>query len=110
MVSAGASSVLEDTRDDYPRSDGFYQADYQLRSYEDFLECQELMTAFPSSLWEEDETIIGQPDAGDWGGIYVEYKYQGKHQFWLLDQQKSNVPEVYHPFIELINAKIQALQ
>ena len=35
------------------------------------------MDEFPSALLDETEVVIGMPDAGDWGGLYIEYKSGG---------------------------------
>ena len=43
---------------------------------------------FPTDLLKETERVIGQPDAGDWGELYVEYNLNGVRKFWLLDQKK----------------------
>lgn len=41
------------------------------------------------SLLKEKKTVIGQPDAGDWGGIYVEYNANGLRKLWLLDKKRA---------------------
>ena len=58
---------------------------------------------------QEQDTIIGMPDAGDWGGVYVEVKMKNLNSlsgFWLLDQMESNMPQVYNDFVDKINEKI----
>jgi hypothetical protein len=61
-------------------------------------------------LLNENHTVIGMPDAGDWGGFYVEYNFNGTRRFWILDKMKANVPSQYHDFIDSLNAKIYLLQ
>ena len=65
---------------------------------------------FPTDLLSEKDTVIGQPDAGDWGGLYLEYNFNGVRKFWLLDQKKDNVPTKYHDLIDKVNEKIALLQ
>ena len=57
-------------------------------SQQKFIDTKELTKYFPTDLLKETETIIGQPDAGDWGGLYVMYNFNGVRKFWLLDQKK----------------------
>lgn len=61
-------------------------------------------------LLNEPSIVIGQPDAGDWGGFYIEYNFDGVRKFWLLDQMKRNVPNGYHDFLDQVNKKINQLQ
>ena len=102
--------LFEDTRDQYPNSDGFYQGNYTLLSNQKFMDAKDLINDFPADLLQETNTVIGQPDAGDWGGLYVEYNFNGVRKFWLLDQMKSNVAVKYHEFIDKVNEKIALLQ
>src|SRR5690606_35647267 len=97
--------LFEDTKDQYPNSDNFYIGNYVQLSQQKHAAVKDLTNSFPTELLNETNTIIGQPDAGDWGGIYVEYNTGGVRKFWLLDQMKSNVPEKYHNFIDNVNEK-----
>ena len=101
---------MEDTRDIYPVSTSFYDGNYKLLTQEQFNDVKDLSDFFPNDLLMESTTVIGQPDAGDWGGLYIEYNYNGTRKFWLLDKKKSNVPVKYHSFIDKVNEKIQLLQ
>ena len=103
------SRLLEDTKDTYPTSNNFYVGSYNQLSQEKFNAAKDLVDDFPTDLLNESKNVIGQPDAGDWGGIYVEYYHNGVHRFWLLDKMKSNVPIKYHNFIDKVNAKIKLL-
>jgi len=105
-----SDKLLEDTKDTYPGSIDFYKANYKSLSVEDFQNTQDLVSYFPNDLLTEKNTVIGQPDAGDWGGIYIEYNYKGIHKFWLIDKMKSNVPDKYYNFIDKVEEKISKLQ
>ena len=101
---------FEDTKKQYPNRFNFYEGDYVQLSQQKFNDTKDLTNYFPTDLLNESDTVIGQPDAGDWGGLYVEYNVDGVRKFWLLDQMKSNVPSKYHNFIDKVNEKIAQLQ
>lgn len=98
--------LFEDTNDIYPNADTYYHANYVQLSEEKFKMSKDLVDSFPTDLLKEGSSVIGDPDAGDWGGLYIEYNFNGFRKFWLLDQNKNNVPEKYHRFIDLVNDKI----
>ncbi len=102
--------LLEDTKDQYPSRHEFYVGDYVQLSQEKFNNTKNLTDNFPTDLLNETDTVIGQPDVVDGGGIYVEYNINGVRKFWLLDQMKDNVPAKYHNFIDKVNEKITQLQ
>ena len=102
--------LLEDTNDKYPGATNFYSGNFIQLSEAQFDSVKDIVRYFPETLLNETDTVIGMPDAGDWGGLYVEYCYNGVHKFWLIDQMKSNVPVKYHEFIDKVNEKIDFLQ
>ena len=104
------SQLLEDTLDIYPNSTGFYTGNYILLSQNKFNDAKDLLNYFPNDLLSETNTVIGQPDAADGGGLYIEYNVNGIRKFWLLDQMKSNIPSKYHNFIDKVNEKIKLVQ
>lgn len=98
--------LFEDVNDSYPNALDFYSGNFMLElPVQKYHLVSDLINYIPESLYNED-TVIGNPDGGDWGGIYFEIKSNDKHRFWLLDQMKSNVPEAYHQFIDEINERI----
>ncbi len=101
--------LYEDSNDDYPGSTDYYNANFTELSNNIFEEVDGLQDVFPSGLLNETEVVLGSPDAGDWGGLYIEYNKDGLKDFWLLDQMKSNVSEEYHDFIDAVNAKIDLI-
>lgn len=102
-----ASQLYEDSNDNYPGSTDFYDADFSTLPSSIFEEVEDLEGFFPTALLDETDTVIGQPDAGDWGGLYIEYKAGDLRKFWLLDLNTNNVPETYHDFINAVQSKIQ---
>lgn len=101
--------LLEDQNDNYPSGLNFYSADFTQLSNSDFLEVNDLMSFFPDTLLLIDDTVIGTPDAGDWGGLYVEYNVDGVRRFWLIDKSESNIPAVLIPFKLEIEHKIELI-
>lgn len=102
--------LFEDTNDRYPKRTDFYVGKYVQLSQQKFNDSKDLTNSFPIDLLKETDPVIGQPDAGDWGGLYVEYSFNGVRKFWLLDQKKNNVPAKYHNFIDKVNEKITQLK
>ena len=103
------SRLLEDSKDIYPGQSNFYEGNYYELSKENYEQVKDIIDFFPENLLNENELVIGQPDAGDWGGLYIEYNYKGVRKFWLLDQMKSNVPNYLHEFIDEVNEKIDLI-
>ena len=103
------SRLLEDSKDVYPGQSNFYEGNYYELSKENYEQVKDIIDFFPENLLNENDLVIGQPDAGDWGGLYIEYNYKGVRKFWLLDQMKSNVPNYLHEFIDEVNEKIDLI-
>jgi hypothetical protein len=105
------TKLYEDTLDHYPGSNDFYSGEFVTHLSQDKFEAvKDLENFIPDQLYQETDVVIGQPDAGDWGGIYFEISEDGVHRFWLLDQLESNMPAVYNLFVERINEKIALIQ
>jgi hypothetical protein len=102
-------ALFEDSTDVYPGSLLPYAGVYNLLPDAKFQLVIDLMDSFPEALYAESNNVIGMPDAGDWGGIYIEMKFTNEEAlsgFWLLDQHEGNMPEVYNLFVDEINEKI----
>ena len=101
------SDLFEDISDIYPGSSDFYNGNFATKwSAEKFELVKDLKTFFPESLMDEPDVVQGQPDGGDWGGIYFEMQRGTTHRFWLLDQMEANMPAEYNAFVDRINEKI----
>lgn len=61
------------------------------------------------SLLNTKATVIGRPDAGDWGGLYFELTLNGEPKFWLIDTMQSNLPEYLRPFAAEIENKVKLI-
>ena len=100
-------TLLEDTLDMYPNRDEFYPGQFATQWDNGKFELvKDLKTYFPEELLNETNPVIGQPDAGDWGGIYFELKRGSTHRFWILDQNDNYMPAIYNSFVDRINEKI----
>ena len=98
--------LLEDRKDIYPNGIGFYPFDdFDVLPQDKFDLVKDLVDFLPPSLLQAEIGVYGQPDAGDWGGAYVEYKAGNIHKYWLLDQMDNNMPDAFNQFVEKINEK-----
>jgi len=104
-----ANSLSEDDKDQYPSTTDFYKGDFAALDDALFEETKDILAHFPIDLLEETETTLGLPDAGDWGGFYVEYKTDDVHRFWLLDKNRNGLPKPYHDFADRMEKKITVL-
>lgn len=103
-------NIFEDKNDLYPEYDSSYDGDYELLSSDKFLLAKHLLNIIPQKLFDEEDHIIGQPDAGDWGGIYIEIQKDGITEFWLIDKLIENIPSYLHDFMIEINKSIDLMQ
>lgn len=101
--------LSEDRNDDYPSGSSRYEGNYRRLSHSLYKKVQDLYAQVPIDLLKEERTIIGQPDAGDWGGLYIEYAGDDQRRFWLLDQKKDNIPNDLWGFVDLVSAKIKII-
>ena len=101
-----SGQLYEDINDNYPDFQNAYAGDYLAISSEKFEVVKDIVDAFPQQLFEETNLVIGQPDAGDWGGLYIEYNYNGVNRFWLIDLKTSNTPDYLHDFVDEVQSKI----
>ena len=103
-------TLAENTDDIYPSGAGPYEGEnYNFLSNEQYNLVKDLVDDFPAQLLSEDAHVFGNPDGGDWGGLYVEIRRFGDAAgsgFWLLDKNEENMPEVYNAFADRINDKI----
>ncbi len=104
------AKLFKDLRKKYPSSQDFYVGEYVELSQEKFEAAKDLVDYFPKDLLKEKERRIGEPDASDGGGLYIEYCIGGIRKFWILDKMKMRVPNKYHVFIDEVNEKIKRLR
>ncbi len=84
--------VFEDTLDRYPSASNLPNpAGFVQLSNDKFEQVKFITDRIPEKLFAENEIVIGQPDAGDWGGFYVETNVRGTQRYWLIDKMESNL-------------------
>jgi len=93
----------------YPRYDAFYDASFVELDIKYYELVDDLEMYFPSQLLNETDTILGCPDCADRGGLYIEYKTETIHKYWLIDQDKSRVEPYLYEFMEQVNDKIEEI-
>jgi hypothetical protein len=107
-------ALFEDDLDHYPSLGTAIDAHWNKLPDEKYEAVKSLSNEIPASLFDESNHILGIPDGGDWGGIYVEAKYSGsqssKSGSWLLDKNEYNMTQVYNDFVDKIEEKIAAIQ
>lgn len=90
------NNLYEDTKDSYMGNGGF---NFVKTGYPQYLKAKDLYDYIPEKLLKLDVPVIGVPDGGDWGGIYIQYSDGGVTKTWLIDMMESNIPEWLHPFV-----------
>jgi hypothetical protein len=101
--------LLEDKKDIYPGADYYAFDDFEVLSQEKFELVKDLIDFLPPSLVQEESGVFGQPDAGDWGGAFVEFKSGNIHKYWVLDQLDNNMPDAFNVFVDKINEKVMLI-
>ncbi|MEJ1239075.1 hypothetical protein WBG78_13150 [Chryseolinea sp. T2] len=102
-------ALYENTNDKYPPADTPYEGNFELMSNSNFEKVRDLMNQVPNELLEINSSVVGQPDAGDWGGVYFGMEENGEQRFWLIDKMDSNIPESIRPFVRKIEDSIEAV-
>jgi hypothetical protein len=100
------SRLLEDTVDKYPGSGTFYQGKFVNFKGSDRIKTSDLLPSFPLELLDSKIITYGTPDAGDWGGIYLEYQDGLHHRYWFLDLHPENIPKNLRAYVALIDETI----
>ncbi len=107
MYKVEENRLLEDTIPEYPNLQMPYNGSFNVElSNNDFQMASELKDLIPEELFNETDHIIGQPDAADQGGLYLEYNFEGERRYWYIDQNKGFLPQYLDEFIDEINNRI----
>jgi len=106
--------LYEDDLDHYPDLTTPLEAHWNELPQEKYEAVKDIESEFPNALYGEAEHVLGIPDGGDWGGIYVEIRYYGdlapNSGSWLLDKNEYNMPQVYNDFVDKIEEKIALIK
>lgn len=101
------NELIEDTIDQYPNPTEFNTLDFTISRQDKHDVVIGLFDKFPNQLFDETAKSFGMPDAGDWGGIYLEALIEGRRDYWILDHSVDNNPSEYH---EIVNEIIDAIE
>ncbi|RMG88563.1 MAG: hypothetical protein D6714_00495 [Bacteroidetes bacterium] len=102
--------LYEDTKDNYPSFSDPYVGEYVALDDAKYQQVKDLPSKIPAELFNETQTVIGQPDAGDWGGYYFEVKEEGVVYHYLIDKATSNLPDYLKPFADVLEEYIARAQ
>ena len=102
--------LFEDTLDQYPHSNLVYQGVWVELPQAKYDLVRDILDEVPDQLLQEPEHVLGQPDAGDWGGIYVQVSEPlSGDDYWLLDKHEGHMIEAYNDFVDKIETKIELI-
>lgn len=110
MYRVGNDALFEDTLDRYPKFATPYDGEYKVQDNARYLIVKDFRSNVPDSLFSTTKHVIGQPDAGDWGGLYIEVCENGVRNFWYIDKKKSNVPAYLHSLVDNISTAVEELK
>jgi hypothetical protein len=106
--------LYEDDLDNYPNFTTPITAHWNELPQAKYELVKDLEDDIPNELYSVQEHVLGQPDAGDWGGIYVQVLFEGdigyRSGFWLLDKNENNMDSVFNVFVDRIEEKIALIQ
>lgn len=102
--------LLEDNVDSYPRGGEFLEGTFTKRSEADFDYVRNRFPVIPDTLLLDQREVIGIPDGGDWGGVYLAIKEGSVERSWLIDLNKSNISPVYHELVDSLYSIVTELK
>ncbi len=113
MFKIDRENLYKDTSDVFPSHEIAFAGEFYALPDDKFQQVKDLLMEFPNELYAEPDNVLGIPDGGDWGGVYVEIKMKDINSlsgFWLLDQNEENMEQVYNDFVDKINEKIAIIR
>lgn len=79
-------------------------------SQQQYALAKELINKVPENLFGESELVIGEPDAADQGGVYVEINHRNMIHKYYIDTNKEAIPAYLHAFVDEILNTVAALR
>lgn len=80
--------------------------DFKPLGNDKFEDVKDLVNAIPRKLLKSDRYRFGCPDCADQGGLLIKVSKKGKIHSWAIDQNKSDVPDYLHDFMDTVNQAI----
>ena len=102
--------LYEDFSDSYPGKSKPDLHNFLKLNNDLFEKVKPLRSKISQELLNTTAQIIGQPDNGDWGGIYFEISEGGENKYWFIDKMRSNLPSYLVPFVEEIERDIELIK
>ena len=104
-----AGSLFEDTNDYDPYANQSYDGNFVKLDDSKFEKVKNLPELIPDEIYAENN-VVGQPDAGDWGGIFLETRIDGQKSYWKIDMMHDNLPEYLCDFVDTVVQYIAEIQ
>ena len=103
--------LREDNTDHLPVNGEFYNGNFVDFKGSTTVKIDGVLSDFPKTLLNNKPMFntIGQPNAGDWGGIYLEYQDVNTHKQYLIDLNRSNIPKELRIYVGLIDSTIDQI-
>lgn len=100
--------LQEDMSDEIPFRGYFFIGDFTDFKGATKIKSDELLSEFPLELLREksDFHTIGQPNSGDWGNVYLEYKKNDIHKQFVIDNNTNNLPSYLVKYVKKIEETI----
>ncbi|WPP49046.1 hypothetical protein [Catalinimonas niigatensis] len=97
----------------YPdyKANGFpYGLHFVTLSQQQYKLTKDLINQVPENLLIETALVIGEPDATDQGGVYVEINHRNMMHKYYIDTNKDAIPAYLHDFVDEILNTVAALR
>ncbi len=79
------------------------------RPEEDYAKAKFLISDFPNQLLQEEQQTLGNPDAHDQGGIFLELTMGEEVKKWYLDTSTERLPEYLQEYAKQVMAVVEML-
>lgn len=94
--------LYEDQKDNYPSNTNPYVGEYITLDDAKYQLVKDLEVFIPNELFNETQTVIGQPDVADQGGYYFEIVEDGVQYHFRIDTNKEALPDYLMDFADVL--------
>ena len=109
MYKLDKKNLYKDVKSHYPTFSSYYSGTFKKLGNDKFQRIYKITSRIPQELLNSKSGIIGEPDAGDWGGFYFEYSNKGKKKYWIIDKNKNNLSKYLHNFVDDVENTIKQI-